>query len=223
MSDRKGSPIEAILARVDGSRSEPRYQKDQSVFLQGDPADAVFYVQSGRVAVTMLSPEGKTAVVAVLGPGSFCGEDCLGGRAHRLTTARGLTEYAVVRIAKGPALRALDQDVEFAALFRSHLMERNERLQEDLADQLLNSTEKRLARLLLRLANYSEVPGQLPDPIVPRISQETLAEMIGTTRTNVNFFMNKFRQQGFIAYDGEIKVNASLRGVLDSRPAARGD
>jgi CRP/FNR family transcriptional regulator, cyclic AMP receptor protein len=149
-------------------------------------------------------------VVAILTSGSFCGEECLSGRAYRVTTVRGLTECVLIRMAKASAMRALHEDPEFSQLFTSYLMERAIRAQEDLADQLLNSTEKRLARLLLRLANF----GGAADAVVPKINQETLAEMIGTSRTNVNFFMNKFRQQGFIAYNGDIKVNQSLLTVL---------
>jgi CRP-like cAMP-binding protein len=201
---------DAIVARIDGARADARYQKDQIIFLQGDNADTLFYVQAGRVKVTMVSPDGKEAVVAVLPSGSFCGEECLSGRAHRVTTVRGLTECVLIRMAKASAVRALHEDPEFSQLLTSYLMERTIRAQEDLADQLLNSTEKRLARLLLRLA---DVDGGT-DAIVPKINQETLAEMIGTSRTNVNLFMNKFRQQGFITYNGDIKVNQSLLSVL---------
>jgi CRP/FNR family cyclic AMP-dependent transcriptional regulator len=203
---------EAIVARVDGGRSEAKYQRDQIVYSQGDAADYVFYVQSGRVKVAVVSEEGKEAVVAILPAGSFCGEECLAGHTLRISTVRALTECALLRMAKASVARALHHDQPFAALFTTYLIRRNIRMQEDLADQLLNSTEKRLARLLLILANYGKE--DQPDPIVPKINQETLADMIGTSRTHVNFFMNKFRQLGFIEYNGDIKVNPSLLNVL---------
>jgi CRP/FNR family cyclic AMP-dependent transcriptional regulator len=203
---------EAIIARIDGGRSEAKYQRDQIVFSQGDPADGIFYVQSGRVKVTVVSEEGKEAVVAILPAGSFCGEECLSGHTLRFSTVRALTECALVRMAKANIARALHSDRQFAELFTVYLIRRNISVMEDLADQLLNSTEKRLARLLLILANYGKE--DRPDPIVPRINQETLAEMIGTSRTHVNFFMNKFRQLGFIEYNGDIKVNRSLLNIL---------
>jgi CRP/FNR family transcriptional regulator, cyclic AMP receptor protein len=203
---------EAIIAKLNGGRSEAKFQKDQIVFSQGDPADSVFYVQSGKVKVTVVSEAGKEAVVAILAPGSFCGEECLTGHKLRMTTVKALTECGLIRLAKASVIRALHDDHEFSELFTMYLMERNIRVQEDLVDQLLNSTEKRLARLLLILANYGKE--ERPDPIVPKINQETLAEMIGTSRTHVNFFMNKFRQLGFIEYNGEIKVNRSLLNML---------
>jgi CRP/FNR family cyclic AMP-dependent transcriptional regulator len=206
------SDPEAIIARLNGGKSEARYQRDQIVFSQGEPADGVFYVQSGKVKVTVVSEEGKEAVVAILLAGSFCGEECLTGHKLRLSTVKALTECRVVRMAKATIMRALHDDQQFSELFTSYLMERNIRVQEDLVDQLLNSTEKRLARLLLILANYGKE--ERPDPIVPKINQETLAEMIGTSRTHVNFFMNKFRQLGFIEYNGDIKVNRSLLNML---------
>jgi CRP/FNR family cyclic AMP-dependent transcriptional regulator len=206
------SDAEAIIARMDGGRSDARYQRDQIVYSQGDPADGVFYVELGRVKVTVVSEEGKEAVVAILPPGSFCGEECLTGHTLRVSTVKALTECTLVRIAKASIVRALHDDRQFAELFTTYLIKRNIKVQEDLVDQLLNSTEKRLARLLLILANYGKE--DRPDPILPKINQETLAEMIGTSRTHVNFFMNKFRQLGFIEYNGDIKVNRSLLNVL---------
>lgn len=203
---------EAIIARVDGGKSEAKYQKDEIVYSQGDAADCVFFVQSGRVKVTVLSEEGKEAVVAILPAGSFCGEESLSGHTLRISTVRALTECVLVRLAKTSIVRALHADREFAELFTTYLIARNIKVQEDLVDQLLNSTEKRLARLLLILANYGKE--DRPDPIVPKINQETLAEMIGTSRTHVNFFMNKFRQLGLIEYNGDIKVNRSLLDML---------
>jgi CRP/FNR family transcriptional regulator, cyclic AMP receptor protein len=206
------SDPEAIIDRLNGGRSEAKYQRDQIVYSQGDVADCVFFVQSGKVKVTVVSEEGKEAVVAILLPGSFCGEECLTGHTLRISTVKTLTECQLVRMAKASIVRALHEDHEFSELFTAYLMERNIRVQEDLVDQLLNSTEKRLARLLLILANYGKE--DRPDPIVPKINQETLAEMIGTSRTHVNFFMNKFRQLGFIEYNGDIKVNRSLLNML---------
>jgi CRP/FNR family transcriptional regulator, cyclic AMP receptor protein len=203
---------EAIIGRMNGGTSEAKYPKDQIIYSQGDPADSVFYVQSGRLKVTVVSEEGKEAVVAILHPGSFCGEECLTGHTLRISTVKTLTRCGLIRMAKASVVRALHEDHAFSEMFTTYLMERNIRVQEDLVDQLLNSTERRLARLLLILANYGKE--DRPDPIVPRINQETLAEMIGTSRTHVNFFMNKFRQLGFIEYNGEIKVHRSLLNML---------
>jgi CRP-like cAMP-binding protein len=203
---------EAILARLNGGNLEARFRKDHVVYSQGDPADRVFYVHSGSVKVTVVSGSGKEAVVAILSSGSFCGEECLTGHELCWATVTALTDCVLIRMAKANVARALYEDPEFSELFTTYLMERTIRVQEDLADQLLNSTEKRLARLLLILANYGKE--DRPDPIVPKISQETLAEMIGTSRTNVNFFMNKFRQLGFIEYNGDIRVHSSLSSML---------
>ena len=211
-NEKRASDPEGIIAKLNGGKSEAAYQRDQIVYSQGEPADGVFCVQSGKIKVTVVSEEGKEAVVAILLPGSFCGEECLTGHKLRISTVRALTECRLVRMAKAATMRALHDDHQFSQLFTSYLMERNIRVQEDLVDQLLNSTEKRLARLLLILANYGKE--ERPDPIVPKINQETLAEMIGTSRTHVNFFMNKFRQLGFIEYNGDIKVNRSLLNML---------
>ena len=203
---------ESIIARMNGGKSEGRFHKDQTVYLQGDPADCVYFVRSGKMKVTVVSNEGKEAVVAIHMPGSFCGEECLTGHSLRLSTVKTLTDCVLLRMAKTSIIKALHEDHQFSELFTTYLLERNIRVQEDLVDQLLNSTEKRLARLLLILANYGKE--DRPDPIVPRISQETLAEMIGTSRTHVNHFMNKFRQLGFIEYNGDVKVNRSLLNML---------
>jgi CRP-like cAMP-binding protein len=203
---------ETILARINGGKSEAKLHKDQIVYSQGDPADCVFFVRSGKVKVTVVSEEGKEAVVAILQPGNFCGEECLTGHKLRMSTVKTLTDCTLIKLAKAATMRALHEDHAFSELFTVYLMERNIRIQEDLVDQLLNSTEKRLARLLLILANYGKE--ERPEAIVPKINQETLAEMIGTSRTHVNFFMNKFRQLGFIEYNGEIKVNRSLLNML---------
>jgi CRP/FNR family transcriptional regulator, cyclic AMP receptor protein len=208
---------EIILARIDGGKSESKYQSGQIVYSQGDPAAFVFYVRAGKVRVAIVSEKGKEAVVAIHVPGNFFGEECLTGHKLRMATVTALTECELVSLPKESVIRALHDDMEFSELFTTYLLERNIRVQEDLVDQLLNSTEKRLARLLLILANYGKE--DRPDPIVPKINQETLAEMIGTTRTHVNYFMNKFRQLGLIEYNGgdprgEIKVNRSLLNLM---------
>ncbi len=215
-SRKQMSNAEAILAGIDRGKSESRYQRDEIAYSQGDPADSVFYVQIGRVKVTIVSEDGKEAVVAIFQSGNFCGEECLAGHKLRMATVTALTDCVLIRMSKASIIRALHDDPAFSELFTTHLMERGIRVQEDMVDQLLNSTERRLARLLLILANYGKE--ERPTPIVPKINQETLAEMIGTSRTHVNAFMNKFRQLGFIEYDGdtkgEIKVHRSLLNML---------
>jgi CRP/FNR family transcriptional regulator, cyclic AMP receptor protein len=216
---------ESILAKIDGS--ELKCRRDQVVYRQGNPADSVFFVQDGRIKVSVVSEEGKGAVVAILQPGNFFGEEGLTGHELRMTTVTTLTECALLRMPKASIIRALHDHPEFSELFATYLMERSIRVLEDLADQRLHSTEKRLARLLLNLANDGKE--DRTDPVVPKISQETLAEMVGTTRTHLNFFMNKFRQLGFIEYDGdtkgEIKVNETLLNALlhERRQIASGD
>jgi CRP/FNR family transcriptional regulator, cyclic AMP receptor protein len=207
---------ESILARIDGGKSESKYQSGQIVYSQGDPAAFVCYVRAGNLRVAIVSEEGKEAIVAIHSPGNFCGEECLTGHKLRMATVTALTECVLVRLPKASVIHALHDDAEFSELFTTYLLERNIRVQEDLVDQLLNSTEKRLARVLLILANYGKE--DRPDPILPKINQEAIAEMIGSTRTRVNFFMNKFRQLGLIEYNGdargEIKVNRSLLNLL---------
>jgi CRP/FNR family cyclic AMP-dependent transcriptional regulator len=209
------SDPEFILARMKG-KSELSYSRNHIAYSQGEPASFVFYIRTGSLRVTVVSEKGKEAVVAILQPGSFCGEECLTGHKLRAATVTALTECTLIRMPKASIVHALHDDSEFFELFTTYLMERNIRVQEDLVDQLLNSTEKRLARLLLILANYGKE--DRPDPIVPKINQGTLAEMIGTSRTHVNFFMNKFRQSGLIEYNGDsksgIKVNRSLSNIL---------
>jgi CRP/FNR family transcriptional regulator, cyclic AMP receptor protein len=206
------SGAEAIIARMNGGKSEVKFHRDQIVYSQGDSADSVFYVVSGKVKVTVMSELGKEAVVAILEPGNFCGEECLTGHKLRMSTVKVLTDCQLIKMTKASTMRALHQDHAFSELFTVFLMERNVRIQADLVDQLLNSTEKRLARLLLILANYGKE--DRPEPILPKLSQETLAEMVGTSRTHLNHFMNKFRDLGFIEYNGDIKVNRSLLNML---------
>jgi CRP-like cAMP-binding protein len=203
---------EVFLSKVNGGRVTSDYRKDQIVYTQGGPADSVFYIQSGNVKKTVVSEQGKEAVVALLGIGDFFGEGCLSGQPKRLATVSAMTECVIVRITKAEITRLIHEEPAFAELFIAHLLARNERVEGDLIDQLFNSSEKRLARILLLLANFGK-DGR-PEPIAAKISQETLAEMIGTTRSRVSFFMNKFRELGFINYNGHIEVHSSLLDVV---------
>ena len=201
-----------FLSKVNGGRAISEYRKDKIIFRQGDPSDAVFYIQSGKIKTTVVSEQGKEAVVALLGTGDFFGEGCLTGQPQRLATVAALTECVIVRISKTDITRVIHEEPAFAELFISHLLARNSRVEEDLVDQLFNSSEKRLARTLLLLANFGK-EGR-PEPIIAKVSQETLAEMIGTTRSRVSFFMNKFRKLGLIDYNGNIEVHSSLLNVV---------
>jgi CRP/FNR family cyclic AMP-dependent transcriptional regulator len=210
----------AFLSKINGGRAISEYRKDKTIFRQGDPSDAVFYIQSGKVKTTVVSEAGKEAVVALLGNGDFFGEGCLTGQPQRLATVSALTECVIVRISKTDITRVIHEEPAFAELFISHLLARNSRVEEDLVDQLFNSSEKRLARTLLLLANFGK-EGR-PEPIIAKVSQETLAEMIGTTRSRVSFFMNKFRKLGLIDYNGSIEVHSSLLNVvLHDQPQLR--
>jgi len=210
----------AFLSKVNGGRAISDYRKDKVVFRQGDPSDAVFYIQSGKVKTTVVSEQGKEAVVAILDTGDFFGEGCLTGQPQRLSTVTAMTECVIVRITKADITRVIHEEPAFAELFISHLLARNSRVQEDLVDQLFNSSDKRLARTLLLLANFGK-EGR-PEPVIAKISQETLAEMIGTTRSRVSHFMNKFRELGLIDYNGHIEVHSSLLNVvLHEKPEIR--
>jgi CRP-like cAMP-binding protein len=202
----------AFLATVNGGRSISKYRKGQMVFSQGKPADAVFYILKGKVKVTVVSEQGKEAVVAILGPDEFCGEGCLTGQPLRLATAVAMTECEIMRLEKATMIRVIHEEPAFAEMFVSHLLARTSRVEADLVDQLFNSSEKRLARALLLLANFGK-EGR-PEPIIANISQETLAEMIGTTRSRVSFFMNKFRKLGLIDYNGQIEIHPALLNVV---------
>jgi CRP/FNR family cyclic AMP-dependent transcriptional regulator len=202
----------AFLAKAEGGRTISKYQKNQAVFSQGDLADSVFYIHDGKVKVTVLSEQGKEAIVAVLGPDEFCGEGCLTGQPLRMATATAMTECEIMRLEKGAIVRVLHDEPAFSEMFVSHLLARTIRVEADLVDQLFNSSEKRLARALLLLANFGK-EGR-PEPIIAKVSQETLAEMIGTTRSRVSQFMNKFRQLGFIKYNGTLEVHSSLLSVV---------
>jgi CRP/FNR family transcriptional regulator, cyclic AMP receptor protein len=197
---------------VNGGRSISKYRKNETVFSQSTPADAVFYIQKGKVKITVVSEQGKEAVVAILGPDEFCGEGCLTGQRLRLATATAMTDCAIMRLEKATMIRVLHEEPAFSELFVSHLLARTIRVEADLVDQLFNSSEKRLARALLLLANFGK-EGQ-PEPIIAKVSQETLAEMIGTTRSRVSFFMNKFRKLGLITYNGQIEIHRSLLNVV---------
>jgi CRP/FNR family transcriptional regulator, cyclic AMP receptor protein len=182
------------------------------LFSQGEAADSVFYIQEGKVKMTVLSEQGKEAIVAILGAGDFCGEGCLAGQPRRMATADAMEECKIMRLEKAAMIRLLHDEPEFSERFMSHLLARNVRVEADLVDQLFNSSEKRLARLLLILANFGK-EGK-PEPVIAKISQETLAEMIGTTRSRVSFFMNKFRKMGLIDYNGHLQIHSSLLNVV---------
>ena len=210
----------AFLSKVNGGRTISSYRKNKIVYAQGDPANAVFYIQSGKLKKTVVSEQGKEAVVALFGAGDFFGEGCLAGQAKRLATVSALTECVIVRISKADTARVIHKEPAFAELFISHLVARNSRVEADLVDQLFNSSEKRLARTLLLLANFGK-EGE-PEPILAKISQETLADMVGTTRSRVSAFMNKFRKLGLINYNGHIEVHRSLLNVvLHEKPLIR--
>jgi CRP/FNR family transcriptional regulator, cyclic AMP receptor protein len=201
-----------FLAKVGDGKTISEFQKDEVVFSQGDPADAVFYIQKGRIKLTVISEQGKEAVVGILGPGQFFGEGCLNGHPVRVTTGAAVVASRITRIAKAAMIATMHDEPGFSELFMAYLLTRNSRIEEDLIDQLFNSSEKRLARLLLLLANFGK-DGR-PEPIVGTFSQETLAEMIGTTRSRVSFFMNKFRKLGYIEYNGKLEIHNSLLNVV---------
>jgi len=206
-----------FLAKVGEGKTILEVRKDQIIFAQGDVANTVFYIQKGRVKVVVISEQGKEAVVGILEPGQFFGEGCMNGHSLRIATTTAMEDCLITAITKTAMLAALQDEPKFSELFMAYLLTRNSRIEEDLIDQLFNSSEKRLARLLLLLANFGK-EGR-PQPISPNISQETLAEMIGTTRSRVSFFMNKFRKLGFISYNGKIEVNSSLlNAVLYDKP-----
>jgi CRP-like cAMP-binding protein len=201
-----------FLTTVSHGRTISKYAKDAVIFPQGGPADSVLYVQKGRIKIVVESEQGKEAVVGILGQGEFFGEGCLNGQSLRLATAKAMVESELMRVSKAEMVRVLHAEPAFGELFTAHLLTRNSRVEADLVDQLFNSSEKRLARTLLMLANFGKDDG--PQPITTKISQETLAEIIGTTRPRVSHFMNKFRKLGFIDYNGTVKVHSSLLSVI---------
>jgi CRP-like cAMP-binding protein len=212
---RKAKPTfdpKVFLDNSNGGRTISTHPKRSVIFAQGDVGDAVFYIKSGKVKVAIVSKEGKEAVVAILGTDEFFGEGILIGQAKRLATASAMTECVVMRVEKAEIMRVIRDEPAFAQMFMLHILTRSARVEEDLVDQLFNSTEKRLARVLLLMANFGK-QGR-PEPVTAKISQETLAEMIGTTRSRVSHFMNKFRDLGFIEYNGHIEVHSSLLSVV---------
>jgi CRP/FNR family transcriptional regulator, cyclic AMP receptor protein len=211
-----------LLAQAESGRITKDYRKDEEMFVQGQRSDSIFFIQEGRVKITVLSAYGKEAVVGIMAEGQFFGEGCLHNQAVRTATARALGHCRITSITKAATLAALRDQPKFAKVFMDHLLIRNRRIEEDVIDQLFNSSEKRLARLLLLLANYGKAGNP---PIVPvTLNQETLADMIGTTRPRVSFFMNKFRSLGLIDYNGKITVHqALLDSVLHDKPEIRHD
>ena len=206
-----------FLGKVGAGKTIIEFHKNQSIFAQGDVANTVFYLQKGRVKLTVLSEQGKEAVVAILEPGQFFGEGCLNGHPRRIASTTAMEECVVTAITQEAMIALLQTEPKFSEMFMAYLLTRNSRVEEDLVDQLFNSSEKRLARLLLLLAHFGKEGN--PRPIDPSISQETLAEMIGTTRSRVSYFMNKFRKLGLISYNGKIEVhNSLLSAVLHDKP-----
>ncbi len=203
---------QTFLTKVGTGKTKLTVLKKHTIFSQGDAADAVFYLLAGKVKLTVVSQQGKEAVIAILEPGSFFGESCLAGQAVRTATATVLDDSDIMRIDKGAMIRVLHEEPTFAELFMSYLLAHTIRIEEDLVDQLFNSSEKRLARILLMLAHFGKEAK--PETVIPKINQETLAEMVGTTRSRVSFFMNKFRKLGFIDYNGELHVYSSLLNVV---------
>jgi CRP/FNR family transcriptional regulator, cyclic AMP receptor protein len=203
---------QTFLTQAGNGRTTLKFSKKQILFSQGDTTDAVFYVLAGKVKLTVISPQGKEAVIALLESGSFFGEGCLAGQPVHLATATAVDDASIVRIGKQSMLRLLQDDRTFSTLFLAYMLARNVRVQEDLVDQLFNSSEKRLARILLLMAHFGK-EGK-PEVVIPKISQETLAEMIGTTRSRVSFFMNRFKKMGLIHYDSGLHVHSSLLNIV---------
>lgn len=201
-----------FLAKANGGKTISKLRKSQIVFAQGDLADSVFYIRDGQVKMTVVSEQGKEAVVAILGADEFLGEGCLTGQVRRVATAKTLSECEILRLEKKDFIRVLREEPAFSEFFITHMLTRTLRVEADLVDQLFNSSEKRLARALLLLANFGK-EGK-PEKVIAKISQETLAEMIGTTRSRVSKFMNKFRKLGFIKYNGSLEVHSSLLSVV---------
>ncbi len=201
-----------FLTLVGSGKTILKSQKKKSLFSQGDAADAVFYIQTGKVKLTVVSPKGKEAVVAILGRADFFGEGCLAGQLVRMATAISMEDSTIVRIEKAAMIRVIHEEPSFSELFMSYLLSRNIRIEEDLVDQLFNSSEKRLARVLLLLAHFGK-EGKT-ELVIPKMSQETLAEMVGTTRSRVSFFLNKFKKLGLIEYNGELRIHSSLLNVV---------
>ena len=219
---KKTFKIDSFLADLHPGKTELKFRAGKSIYKQGDVADAVFYIQEGTVKLTVVSKEGKEAVIAILNAGQFFGESCLSGQLLRIGSTKAMDDCEIIAIKRKAMLSALQTEQKFAEFFTTYLLKRNVRIEEDLIDQLFNSSEARLMRLLLLLANFGK-DGESTQPIDLKISQETLAEMIGTTRSRVSFFMNKFRKLGFIKYNGRIEVhNSLLHAVLHEKPKLKG-
>jgi CRP/FNR family cyclic AMP-dependent transcriptional regulator len=208
----KSFDVTVFLSTVDGGRSVSNYRKNQQIFAQGDTANSVFYIQEGQVKLSVISELGREAVVALHTKADFFGEGCLSGQSLRLATATAMTDCVIMRLDKTAIVRVLREQPKFSEMFLAYVLSRNARVEADLVDQLFNSSEKRLARLLLLMANFGK-EGR-PEPIIAKVSQETLAEMVGTTRSRVSFFMNKFRKLGFIQYNGKLEIHNSLLNMI---------
>jgi CRP/FNR family cyclic AMP-dependent transcriptional regulator len=203
----------AFLSKAGNGVTMLKFLKNRSIFLQGDASEAVYYIQQGKIKLTVVSPKGKEAVIAVLEPAHFFGEGCLIGQPLRTATAASMESSTLVRIEKSAMTRLLHEEPAFSELFTAYLLNRNSRIEEDLVDHIFHSSEKRLARILLLLAHYGDESYNV-DLLIPKISQETLADMVGTTRSRVSFFMNKFRKLGFIEYKGGLKIHSSLLKII---------
>ncbi len=203
---------QTFLSIAGFGRTFAKIPADTVIFAQGEPAKAVYYLQSGNIDITVLSQTGKEAVLAILGPGDFFGESCLSGEALRRTTVTAVTDCAVMQVEKSAMIQTLNQEPKFASLFLNQILVRKEHVEQSLVAQFFDSSEVRLAKVLLQLANYGRHDG--PDSVIEKTSQETLAKMVGTTRSRINYFMNKFRRQGHIEYNGEIRIHRSLSNVV---------
>jgi CRP/FNR family cyclic AMP-dependent transcriptional regulator len=208
----KAFDIKAFLNKANGGRTIATYPTNARIFEQGDPADAIFYIQKGKIKLTVISKQGKEAVIAILGESDFFGEGCLAGQPLRMASATAISECTAMKLAKPVVVKLLREEPVFAERFLTHLLTRNIKIEEDLVDQLFNSSEKRLARVLLLLANFGK--DTKPEEVIPKISQETLAGIVGTTRSRVSFFMNRFRKLGFIDYNGGLTIHSSLLNVI---------
>jgi CRP-like cAMP-binding protein len=204
--------LNVFLTEANRGKSIAEYRTNDRIFVQGDSADAIFYIKEGKVKLSVVSKQGKEAVVAILRDGDFLGEGCLAGQLVRMATAVAISECTIAKVNKAVVVRLLHEEPSFADLFMAHLLSRNIKVEEDLVDQLFNSSEKRLARVLLILANFGKEGA--PQTAIPKISQETLAGIVGTTRSRVNVFMNRFRKLGFIDYNGGLKIHSSLLNVV---------
>jgi CRP/FNR family cyclic AMP-dependent transcriptional regulator len=209
---RRKFDLKRFLSTIDGGRKIAAFAKKRTIFVQGDPSDAVFYIQSGKVKLTVVAKSGKEATIGILNAGDFFGEGCLTGQPLRLCSASAMTDCSVMRISKKSMLAVIHREHAFSDMFMTYLLSRNIRHEADLVDQLFNSSEKRLAGVLLLLAHFGKDGKR--EVAIPNMNQETLAEMVGTTRPRVNFFMNRFRKLGFVRYNGELEVHSSLLNVV---------